>query len=147
MKKLCLYLFLLALLAWGARSWGQTPAPAPAPGDDPIAQNLFPPELVMRYHNEIGLDEGQSKAIKDAIQKAQSRFLDLQWEMQSQAEKLAQLLKARPVDEAAVDSQLDRVLNVEREVKKTQISLLVRIKNQLTEAQQNKLTELRRRPS
>lgn len=149
MKKLCLYAFLLALLLCSAPSWGQRPmpAPSPAPGDDPIAQNLFPPELVMRYHNEIGLDEAQSKVIKEAIGKAQARFLDLQWEMQSQAEKLAQLLKARPVDEAAVDSQLDRVLNVEREIKKAQISLLVRIKNQLTEAQQNKLRELRRRPS
>ena len=35
----------------------------------------------------------------------------------------------------------------ERLIKKTQISLLVRIKNQLTEAQQNKLMELRRKPS
>jgi Spy/CpxP family protein refolding chaperone len=143
MKKCYLYSFLLALLLCGAQSQGQT-TPPPAHADDPIAQMLFPPELVMKYHNEIGVDESQSKAIKDAIQKAQSRFLDLQWEMQSQAEKLAQLLKARPVDEAAVDAQLDRVLNVEREIKKTQIALLVRIKNQLTEAQQNKLTELRR---
>lgn len=147
--KLCLYSFLLTLLLCGAPCWGQMPAPAsaPAPADDPIAQNLFPPELVMRYHSEIGLDDAQSKAIRDAIGKAQGRFLDLQWEMQSQAEKLIQLLKARPVDEAAVDAQLDRVLNVEREIKKTQISLLVRIKNQLTEAQQNKLMELRRKPS
>src|SRR5882762_6207256 len=119
------YLVLFVLLLLGAVSWGQGPQPA----DDPIAQNLFPPELVMKYRQEINLDEGQSKALKEAIQKAQTKFLDMQWDMQSEAEKL------------------DQVLNREREIKKTQISLLVRIKNLLTDAQQSKLMELRRKPS
>jgi|SRR5882762_2306742 len=137
------YLVLFVLLLLGAVSWGQGPQPA----DDPIAQNLFPPELVMKYRQEINLDEGQSKALKEAIQKAQTKFLDMQWDMQSEAEKLVQLLKARPVDENAVLAQVDQVLNREREIKKTQISLLVRIKNLLTDAQQSKLMELRRKPS
>jgi Spy/CpxP family protein refolding chaperone len=136
-----LVFFVLALL--GAACWGQDGQPA----DDPIAQNLFPPELVMKYHQEINLDEGQSKAIKEAIQKAQAKFLDMQWDMQAETQKLAQLLKARPVDESAVLAQVDQVLNREREIKRTQISLLVRIKNVLTDAQQNKLMELRRKPS
>jgi Spy/CpxP family protein refolding chaperone len=67
--------------------------------------------------------------------------------MQSESEKLVQLLKAPPVDENAVLAQVDQVLNREREIKKAQISLLVRIKNLLTEGQQNKLMELRRKPS
>lgn len=137
------YLFLFSFLFMTSLSWGQQPHPQ---GDDPIAQNLFPPELVMRYHQEIALDDSQSKAIKDLVQKAQTKFLDMQWDMQSEAEKLIQLLKARPVDETAVLAQVDRVLNLEREIKKAQISLLVRIKNTLTESQQNKLTELRHRP-
>ncbi|MCI0421765.1 MAG: hypothetical protein L0312_21480, partial [Acidobacteria bacterium] len=87
------YLVLFLLLLVGALSWGQAPQAA----DDPIAQNLFPPELVMKHRQEINLDEGQARAIKDAIQKAQTKFLDMQWEMQSEAEKLVQLLKARPV--------------------------------------------------
>ncbi len=131
--------FVLFVLA--AASWGQKPA------DDPIAQVLFPPELVMKYRQEINLDEGQSKAIKESIQKAQSKFLDMQWDMQSEAEKLVKLLKAHPVDEGAVLAQVDQVLNREREIKKAQISLLVHIKNLLSEAQQNKLMELRQRPS
>jgi Spy/CpxP family protein refolding chaperone len=84
--------------------------------------------------------------LKDAIQKAQAKFLDLQWDAQSESGKLVQLLKARPVDETAVLAQVDQVLNREREIKKAQISLLVRIKNLLTETQQNKLMELRRTP-
>lgn len=101
----------------------------------------------MKYHQEINLDEGQSKAMKEAIQKAQTKFLDMQWDMQSEAERLVKLLKARPVDEPAVMAQMDQVLNREREIKKAQISLLIHIKNLLSEAQQSKLTELRQKPS
>ena len=136
------FLAVLSFLVFSVPLWGQQHPQ----GDDPIAQSLFPPELVMRFHEEIALDDNQSKAIKDLVQKAQTRFLDMQWDMQSEAKKLSQLLKARPADETAILSQVDRVLNLEREIKKAQISLLVRIKNTLTEAQQNKLMELRHQP-
>ncbi len=43
-------------------------------------------------------------------------------------------------------STVDRVLNREREIKKAQISLLIRIKNLLNDGQQNKLIELRSKP-
>ena len=137
------YLLSFLSIFLAAACWAQAPQGA----DDPIAQNLFPPELVMKYRQDINLSEGQSKAIKEAIQKAQAKFLDMQWDAQSETEKLVQLLRARPVDENAVLAQVDQVLNREREIKKTQISLLVHIKNLLTEAQQNKLMELRRKPS
>jgi Spy/CpxP family protein refolding chaperone len=71
----------------------------------------------------------------------------MQWDMQSEQEKLVLLLKAHPIDENAVLTQVDKVLDREREIKKTQILLLIRIKNQLTPAQQNKLNELRHKSS
>jgi Spy/CpxP family protein refolding chaperone len=132
-----------AVIFLAALCWGQAPAP---PADDPIAQILFAPDLVMKYRQEINLDDNQSRAIKDAIQKAQTKFLDLQWDMQSEQQKLVQLLKTQPIDEAAALSQVDRLLNQEHEVKKAQLSLLIRIKNLLSVAQQAKLNELRHRP-
>ncbi len=137
------YLTLLTLAFICALSWGQSPQSS----NDPIADQLFPPELVMQYHQEINLTPDQSKALKDEIQKAQAKFLDMQWDMQSEQEKLVLLLKAHPIDENAVLAQVDKVLDREREIKKTQILLLVRIKNQLTPAQQNKLNELRHKSS
>jgi Spy/CpxP family protein refolding chaperone len=121
-----------------------TPSRAENPSDspDPIAHALVAPQLIMKYHNEIGLEDSQSKTIKELIQKAQSKFLDLQWEMQGESEKLIKLLNARPTDETAVLAQVDRVLNVEREIKKSQVALMVRIKNTLTSAQLDKLAEL-----
>jgi len=142
------YLTLILLAGWcgsalcgpavSTAAWAQAPA-------DPIAQQLFPPELVMQYHQEINLSDAQSRAIRDEIQTAQAKFVDMQWDLQTETEKLVQLLKAHPADENAVLAQVDKVLDRERVIKKTQISLLVRIRNQLTEAQQNKLMELRRK--
>lgn len=139
MKPLALLLpFVLAVLS---------AARAEQPGPDPIGQNLFPPELVMRYGGDIGLDDRQRSAIKEAVQKAQAKFLDAQWDLQSESEKMVRLLQARPVDETAVLVQADKVMSLEREVKKAHLSLLVRIKNLLTDAQQDKLMELRRKAS
>jgi Spy/CpxP family protein refolding chaperone len=118
-------------------------AQAPA-AEDVFKHVLVAPDLIMKYHNEIGLDDNQSRAIKELIQKSQSRFLDLQWEMQAEVEKLVKLLSARPSDETAVLAQVDRVLNLEREIKKAQVLLMVRIKNTLTPQQLDKLSELRR---
>jgi Spy/CpxP family protein refolding chaperone len=118
-------------------------ARAESPGDDPIAQQLFPPELVMKHGQDIGLDETQRAAMKQAIQAAQAKFLDAQWDMQAASQKMVRLLQARPIDETAVLAQADKVMGLEREVKRTQLSLLIRIKNLLSEAQQAKLAEMR----
>ncbi len=134
------YLVLFSMLLIGAVATAQA---APAGATDDIAQNLFAPDLVFKYRQDIGLDEAQSKALKDLVQQAQSRFLDLQWDMQAEAGKLSQLLRPPRIDEAAALAQVDKVLGMEREVKKAQLSLLVRIKNLLTPPQQEKLLDLR----
>lgn len=122
------------------------PAWAQQPGEDPLAQHVFPPELIMKHAPEIGIDDKQRAAIKDAVQKAQARFLDAQWELQAESEKMVRLLQATPVEETAVLAQADRVMDLERQIKKTHLSLLVRLKNLLTDVQKAKLQELRGRP-
>jgi Spy/CpxP family protein refolding chaperone len=139
-------LLLSLMLALGTIAAADTTAAAESPppaSTDELAQSLFPPDLIMRYRQDIGLDDAQSKALKALVQTAQGRFLDLQWDMQSEAGKLAQLLRTPRVDETAALAQADRVLGMEREVKKAQLTLLVRIKNLLTPAQQDQLTGLR----
>ena len=137
MKK-CLAASVFALLCVG-------PASAePSPGDDPLARFLFPPDRVLSHAQEIGLDDAQRKSIRAELQKAQTRFVDFQFEMQPEAEKMTLLLQEKPVDEAKVLGQADRLMSLEREVKKTQLTLLVRIKNLLTPAQQAKLNDLQK---
>jgi Spy/CpxP family protein refolding chaperone len=130
---------LLAILLMGTAA-AQNPPPATT---DELAQNLFAPDLILKYRQDIGLDESQSKSLKELVQKAQGRFLDLQWDMQAEAGKLAQLVRAPHIEETAAIAQADKVLGMEREIKEAQLLLLVRIKNLLTPAQQDKLVELR----
>ena len=117
---------------------------ADTPKDDPFARYLYPPDRVISHAMEIGLDDAQKTSIKNEVQKVQSKFLDLQFEMQGESEKMTRLLQEKPVNEASVLAEVDRILGVEKELKKAQISLLVRIKNLLTPAQQAKLAEIQK---
>jgi len=136
------HILILFLALSGAAALADNPSPVPT---DEVAQNLFAPELLLKYREEIALDASQSKALKEMIQKAQAKFLDLQWDMQAETGKLSQLLKARPVDSTAALAQIDRVLNLEHDVKRAQLGLLIGIKNLLSSAQQDQLIELRRK--
>jgi Spy/CpxP family protein refolding chaperone len=129
--------FLLAVSLVAISSGQSSPT-----GEDPFSRYLFPPDRVIGHAQEIGLDEAQRNGIRNAVQKAQSRFLDLQFDLQPETEKVTRLLQEKPVDEVRVLAEIDRILALEKDVKKTQISLLIRIKNLLTPAQQAKLTEM-----
>jgi Spy/CpxP family protein refolding chaperone len=131
-------MFLLALLPAAAS------AQAGGGGDDPFARYLFPPDRIMSHSLEIGLEDAQKTAIRNEVQKAQPKFTDAQFELQAEGEKMIRLLQEKPVDETRVLAEVDRILALEKEIKKTQITLLVRIKNVLTPAQQAKLAEFQK---
>jgi Spy/CpxP family protein refolding chaperone len=116
---------------------------AQQPDQDPIGQSFFAPELVIQHQEAIGLSPEQKEYIKTEIRQAQLKFTELQWKLQDDMEKLVGLVKQPRVDEQQVLAQLEKVLAAEREVKREQVTLLVRIKNKLTAEQQGKLSELR----
>lgn len=135
---LCAFLICLGSLRLAAQQ---------APSPDPIAENLFPPDLVLSNQKAIGLDDTQKNYVRAEVLKAQTRFTELQFQLQDAMEALTGLLKQNPADEAQVLAQLDKVLNAEREVKHAQIALMVRIKNKLTTDQQARLRQLRHEPA
>jgi Spy/CpxP family protein refolding chaperone len=136
------WLFLLFLLIARASAWAQQPT-----AQDPIVENLFPPDQVLANQKALGLDDTQRNYVRAEVLKAQTRFTELQFQLQDAMESLVALLKQNPVDELQVMAQLDKVLNAEREVKRTQIALMVRIKNRLTPEQQSRLRLLRSKPA
>ena len=135
-KKLNVSALCAFLLVMGTSLWAQQPA-------DPIGDALFPPELVMQHQQAIGLNEDQTKSIVAEIQRAQGRFTELQWQLQREVETMAAQLRQDRADEQRILGQLDRVLSLEREVKRTHITLFVRIKNTLTPEQRARLQEIR----
>ena len=113
---------------------------------DPIGDNLIPPELIMQHQQEIGLSPDQKSFINAELQKAQAKFSELQWQLAGEIETMASLVKQERIDEAQSLAQLDKILNLEREIKRTHIALVIRIKNRLSGEQQARLQELKRKP-
>lgn len=151
-------LALVATICSATPALAQTPLPTP--GDlytrdllrqsyervagalrDPGAA-FFQPELVMQHQQRIGLTADQRAAIIRAMQAAQQTFIDAQWQMEPAHAALAEVVSGPRVDQQRVLQQIDRILEIERRIKRTQIELLVQIKNVLTEEQQTELTRL-----
>ena len=128
----------LCILLSAASASGQQPSPE----DDPIGRQLFPPELIMSQSQKLHLDEKQRTTIKNEVSRVQSKFFDLQWETKEAGEALAQMLQQTPIDEARVLEQADKVMALERDIKKIHLSMLIRIKNALTPQQIAQLTQM-----
>ncbi len=114
------------------------------PHGDMMAENFFPPELIMQHQKALGLKEDQQTAIRSEMQKMLSRFTDLQWQQSAENETMASLLKQDHPDEKQVLQQLDKLLKIEDEIKRLHVGLRVKIKNVLTPDQQEQLRELKR---
>ena len=134
---------LIALLLLCA---GSAPAQGPPPphmGRPVFLDQLFVPEQVMRYQQEIALTDEQRAQISEAMGDTQKKLIDLQWQFEGESKKLTDTLAATDIDEAAAAVQADKVMNTELQMKKTHLSLLIRIKKILTPAQQKELNALR----
>jgi Spy/CpxP family protein refolding chaperone len=115
----------------------------PKPMHDPFG-NMFPPEMVMQNQRELGLTDQQKTYLRTEIGKTSARFNDLQWQLHDAMEGLHETMKANQVNEQQALAQLDRVLETEREIKRLHMELAIKIKNNLTPEQQQKLFSMRR---
>ncbi len=119
-------------------------APGQGPPEDPLARLLFPPDEVLRRGREIELSAEQRQTLRREVQEAQARAVGHQMDLQAESEDLFSLLEAPIVEEAVVLARLDRMLALEREIKRTHLTLMVRVRNLLSAAQVAKLRALRR---
>ena len=117
--------------------------PHPPPNPDPLAHLMFPPDMILGHARELNLTDEQKTFMRAEVQKATSTFQELQWKLQDQAELLHETMKSTSVNEQQALAQLDRVLEIEREIKRLHIGLAVRLKNRLTPEQQEQLHKMR----
>jgi hypothetical protein len=133
MKRICVLVLCALWVCSGAPALGQS-----APGNDPVAAALISPEVVMAHQEALGLSDAQRRAIQADAQSAQQRFTTLQWQLSAATEKLVTSLDATHVEQERAIAALDAVLALERELKHTQLTLMIQIKNQLTADQQTR---------
>jgi Spy/CpxP family protein refolding chaperone len=126
------------------RGADNVPNPPHPPGPpDPLAHLMFPPDMIMGHARQLNLTEEQKTYMRAEIQKSTTTFQELQWRLQDQMELLQETMKSSSVNEAQALAQLDKVLDVEREIKRLHIGLAVRLKNRLTPEQQEQLHKMR----
>jgi Spy/CpxP family protein refolding chaperone len=128
----------------GADNVPNHPHPPNAPNPpDPLAHLMFPPDMIMNHARQLNLTDDQKAFMRSEIQKTTASFQDLQWKLQDQMELLQETMKSTSVNEQQALAQLDKVLDIEREIKRLHIGLAVRLKNRLTPEQQEQLHQMR----
>ncbi len=109
---------------------------------DMMGGKFFCPEMVMRYQKDLDLTADQQSAIKTEMVNLASHVTDLRWQLSTEKGVLEDLLKPAKLDEKAVLAEKDKMLKMQDDLKLSNLTALIRIKNALTPEQQDKLTEL-----
>ena len=99
--------------------------------------------MIMQHQRELALTDEQKTFMRGEIQRTTTRFNELQWQLQDQMEALHETVKSNSINEQLALSQLDKVLESERDIKRLHMELAIRLKNKLTADQQMKLQTIR----
>lgn len=128
MKRGLTAIVIVALLSVG---------PALAAGDksDVFSGRLFPPNVILEHQEELELSKDQFTAIRKAVVQVQADVAEHEWDVREAYQNIMQELDREPIDEGATLTQLQKALLAENEVKKLQMTMLIRLRNLLTEKQ------------
>jgi hypothetical protein len=113
------------------------------PTDD-LTRSLFEPALIRRYQYALELSAAQRIAIQALIQQTQEQIEKRRWIQAFSQEKLATEFDRDTVDEKIALVHIDSLLSAEREIRRLELTMSIRIKNILTPVQHVRLRQLRR---
>lgn len=115
------------------------------PSGDPIGEHFFAPDLVRRFDGTLQLTADQRALLESEILNLQATVPALERQMREAVQTLGSLVSQEHVDAEKVLAQADQIASLEARLRRTHLALLIRIKNNLTPAQQTKLREARTR--
>jgi Spy/CpxP family protein refolding chaperone len=106
-----------------------------------FAMGLYPPDVIMRHQQKLGVTDDQRANMSQAIKAFQADVGELQWTLQNEQQKLQQSLSGYRIDSGQALAHAERVLELESQFKLAHFKLLFAIKNELTEAQIDMIRE------
>ena len=133
---------LLVLLACACL--GTTFAGAAEPKSDVFKGKLFAPNVILENKSELGLSKQQFTDIRRAVVEVQAGVAGHEWDIAEAYQNIMAELDKSPIDQAQVLEHVDAALRAENEVKKMQVSMLIQLKNLLTEDQVEYLESVRK---
>lgn len=134
MNKLFILVSVLMLSAPLAATAQADTTGSPAGNREILRMGLYPPDILMRHQQTLGITDAQRKRIAALVRDFQSEIADLQWTLQNDQQVFKQSLGTHPVPEGTL-AQGEKVLALESEFKLAHFKLLIAIKNELTPEQ------------
>ena len=123
---------ILCLLVIASLGLGTAIAEEPK---DVFKGKLFAPNIILENRDALELSKDQFTARRAAVVDVQAGVAEHAWDMQEASQALRLELDKSPVDEDKVLEYASTALLAENQVKKKQMSMLVRLKNLLTAEQ------------
>jgi Spy/CpxP family protein refolding chaperone len=103
---------------------------------------LFPPDFVLANQTALGLSDKQILAITKDVGATHDKLAPMQDNVRTLAGQLHDMLNQSKIDESAALDLASQVHDMEKQIKLTHMGLMIRVKNQLTPDQQDKLKNL-----
>ena len=111
------------------------PAAAQGKKGDVFKGKLFPPNVILQHQAELGLSKQQFTAIKQAVVEVQSNVAEHEWDVREAYMNIMSELDKSPIDEGKALEYVNAALLAENQVKKEQMTMLIRLRNLLTDEQ------------
>ena len=100
-----------------------------------LKMGLYPPDIIMRHQQQLGISRAQRKNITGAVKAFQSDIAELQWSLENEQQIMRQTLIGHPIAGEDALKQVERVLGLESQFKLAHFKLLIAIKNELSDEQ------------
>ena len=110
-------------------------AGAAGPKEDVFKGKLFAPNVILEHQAELSLNKQQFTEIKKAVVDVQSNVAEHEWDLREAYLQIMAELDKSPIDEQQVLEHVASALAAENEVKKLQVTMLIKLKNLLTDDQ------------
>ena len=132
-KRLVFVSFMGVVLCWRS-----------AFSDDSFVNQLLPPEFIVQHRAEINLTDEQLQRIRDHAQSGGRQAEERLDAVRQAHQKMEAIFSKEKIDEAKALRQLDKFLDVERDIKKLHLSVMIRVRNELTSTQIRTLLKKKR---
>lgn len=101
----------------------------------PIERFGLEPFLARYYADKLDLTREQRAFVDEQIRETKQRYASLNAELQRETARMSVLIEKPGVAEQEVLGQLDRVLDLERQIKRVNVTCSFRVRQRLTAAQ------------
>jgi len=107
-----------------------------------IARHLFSPKVIMESQARLKLTQEQAEAIRARTDEFQQSISQQEWNLEGKTQDLVLLVAEEDVDVAQTLALFDEILDLEAQIKRSHLHLLIDLKNLLTPEQQGVLEEI-----